>query len=77
MRVFLRISCLGLRIPSLGFKLYIFSLGDHILDREGVLGVFGLRRGLSLFTFPSPFRNFSIGKKGLDGKELLRRRERS
>ena len=75
-RVLLGISCLGLGIPSLGLKLYILSLGDHIPDCESILRVFGLHWWLSLLTLPSPFGDFSIKRRGLGGRELLRRRER-
>ena len=74
-RFLLGISCLGLGILYLGLKLCILSLGDHILDCESILGVFGLQRWLSLLTLPSPFGDFNIRRKGLGGEELLRRKE--
>ena len=69
MRVLFGISYLGLR-------LCILSLGDHIPDREIVLGVFCLGLWLNLLTFSSPYWDFSIRRRGLDGGELLRKIER-
>ena len=69
MRVLFGISCLGLR-------LCILCLGDHIPDCESVFQVFGLDRRLNLLTLSSPCWDFNIRRRGLDGGELLRRKER-
>jgi len=48
MGVFFGISCLGLR-------LCIFSLGDHIPDRESILELIGLNQWLNLLALSSPY----------------------
>ena len=69
MRLLFGISCLGL-------KLYILSLGDHIPDYEIVLKVFGLSMWLNLLIHSNHYWDFSIKRRGLDGRVLLRKMER-
>ena len=78
-------------VPGLRLGLNILRLGGHIPNRESILGVIGLGRWLNLFilarilrlrtpldilpTFASPCWDFSIRRRGLDGWQLLRRKE--
>ena len=63
-------------ISYLGLKLCILTLGDYILVREIILGVFCLGLWLNLLTLSSPCWGFSIRRRGLDGRELLRKTKR-
>ena len=48
------VNCFKLGIPSLGLRLCILSLEDHIPDRESILIVIGLHRWLDLLTLSNP-----------------------
>ena len=70
-RVLLKISLLGLRVPNLRLKPCILGLVNYIPDGEHILRGIGLYRWLSHLTHSIPFRNFSIRRRGLSGREGL------
>ena len=70
-RVLLRIRLLGLRVPNLRLKPCILGLVNYIPDGEHILRGIGLYRWLSHLTHSIPFRNFSIRRRGLSGREGL------
>ena len=76
MRVLLGINWLKFGIPSLGLRLCSLSLGNHIPDCERILGAIGLHRWLDLLTLVSPYWDFNIRKRGLDGGGLLKKRKK-